>query len=68
MDDRLSKELAFTTSKDIIEKLKPGYEKIIEKNFEECFGVIVDDDETEMIGKDELIVLTKNLLSIVRAI
>jgi len=66
MEDRLDKEDANALTKKIVEKMYPGYAAVIDNSFEDCFLVL--DLEPVGISKDELAVLIKSLIAIVKSV
>ena len=66
MEDRLSKEDANALTKKVVDKMYPGYAKVIDNSFEDCFLVL--DLEPIGIRKDELAVLVKSLITIVSSV
>jgi len=49
-----------------LERLKPGFGQVFDQNFNDCFAVLCYDEEQNRIGKNEFIVLLKNLNAIIR--
>jgi len=66
MEDRLDKEDSYALTKKIFDRIFPGYSAVIDNSFEECFLVL--DIEPSGVSKDELAVLIKSLISIVKSV